>query len=195
MKDILKNNKEFRSKLKMKDVPIYNYFNGNTLLIENIVNDFSNYIYTVIRNSNLKVSDEDIEELVSDVVFTIWKNQDKLDINRKITPYIAGITNNLVKKKYRDTKVFDNIEDYKNNLIEDSNIELQFIENERNKGIMKQLDKLKKEDKTIFILYYFNEKSINDIANELNMTESKVKSKLFRTRKKLKKYLKEKEGV
>jgi len=181
--------------LKMKDVPIYNYFNGNTLLIENIVNDFSNYIYTVIRNSNLKVSDEDIEELISDVVFTIWKNQDKLDINRKITPYIAGITNNLVKKKYRDTKVFDNIEDYENNLIEDSNIELQFIENERNKGIMKQLDKLKKEDKTIFILYYFNEKSVNDIANELNMTESKVKSKLFRTRKKLKKYLKEKKGV
>ena len=181
--------------MKMKDVPIYNYFNGNTLLIENIVNDFSNYIYTVIRNSNLKVSDEDIEELVSDVVFTIWKNQGKLDINRKITPYIAGITNNLVKKKYRDTKVFDNIEDYENNLIEDSNIELQFIENERNKGIMKQLDKLKKEDKTIFILYYFNEKSINDIANELNMTESKVKYKLFRTRKKLKKYLKEQEGV
>ena len=179
----------------MKDVPIYNYFNGNTLLIENIVNDFSNYIYTVIRNSNLNVSDEDIEELVSDVVFTIWKNQDKLDINRKITPYIAGITNNLVKKKYRDTKVFDNIEDYDNYLIEDSNIEIQFIENERNKGIMKQLDKLKKEDKTIFILYYFNEKSINDIANELNMTESKVKSKLFRTRKKLKKYLKEEGGV
>ena len=179
----------------MKDVPIYNYFNGNTLLIENIVNDFSNYIYTVIRKSNLKISDEDIEELVSDVVFAIWKNQDKLDINRKITPYIAGITNNLVKKKYRDTKVFDNIEDYENNLIEDSNIELQFIENERNKGIMNQLDKLKKEDKTIFILYYFNEKSINDIANELNMTESKVKSKLFRTRKKLKKYLKENEGV
>ena len=104
--------------MKMKDVPIYNYFNGNTLLIENIVNDFSNYIYTVIRNSNLKVSDEDIEELISDVVFTIWKNQDKLDINRKITPYIAGITKNLVKKKYWDTKVFDNIEDYENNLKE-----------------------------------------------------------------------------
>ena len=79
-------------------------------------------------------------------------------------------------------------------MIEDINIELQFIENERNKYIMKHLDKLKKEDKTIFILYYFNEKNINDIAIELNMSESKVKSKLFRTRNKLKKYLKEQEG-
>lgn len=181
--------------MKMKDVQIYNYFSGNKLLIENVVNDFSNYIYTIIRNSNIKISDEDIEELVSDVIFALWKNQDKLDINKKITPYIAGITNNLIKKKYRDTKVFDNIEDYENNLIEDSNIELQFIENEFNEDIIKQLDKLKKEDKDIFILYYFNEKNIKDIANELNMSESKVKSKLFRTRKKFKKYLKEREGV
>ena len=181
--------------MKIKDVQIYNYFSGNKLLIENVVDDFSNYIYTIIRNSNLKISDEDIEELVSDVIFALWKNQDKLDINKKITPYIAGITNNLIKKKYRDTKVFDNIEDYENNLIEDSNIELQFIENEFNEDIIKQLDKLKKEDKDIFILYYFNEKNIKDIANELNMSESKVKSKLFRTRKKFKKYLKEREGV
>ena len=81
--------------------------------------------------------------------------------------------------------------DYENTLIENENIELCFIKNERNETIIKQLNKLKKEDKTIFILYYFNEKSINDISNVMNMSESKVKSKLFRTRKKLKKYLKE----
>ena len=55
----------------MKDAQIYNYFNNNTLLIEEIVNDFSNYIYTIIRNSNLKITDEDIEELIGDVIFTI----------------------------------------------------------------------------------------------------------------------------
>ena len=179
----------------MKDVPIYKYLNGNKLLIENIVNDYSNYIYTIIRNYNFSISDEDIEELISDVVFIIWKNQNKLDINRKIAPYIVGITKNLLKKRYRDKKVFDNIEDYENNLIADSNIELQIIENENNKNLMKSLDKLKKEDKSVFILYYFNENCINDIANELNMSESKVKSKLFRTRKKLKKLLIEREEV
>ena len=53
----------------MKDSKIHNYFNGNKLLVENIVNDFSNYIYAIIRNSNLRILDEDIEELVSDVFF------------------------------------------------------------------------------------------------------------------------------
>ena len=177
--------------MKMKDSKIHNYFNENKLLVENIVNDFSNYVYAIIRNSSLRIPDEDIEELVSDVFFTIWRNKDKLDYNKKILPYIAGITKNLIKKKYRDMKVFDNISDYENTLIENENIELAFIKNERNETIIKQLDKLKKEDKTIFILYYFNEKSINDISNVMNMSESKVKSKLFRTRKKLKKYLKE----
>ena len=68
----------------MKDSKIHNYFNGNKLLVENIVNDFSNYIYAIIRNSNLRILDEDIEELVSDVFFTIWRNKDKLDLNKKI---------------------------------------------------------------------------------------------------------------
>ena len=177
--------------MEMKDSKIYNYFNGKRLLVENIVNDFSNYIYTIIRKSNLNVSDEDIEELISDVFLAIWRNKDKLDINKEILPYIAGITKNLIKKKYRDIKMFDNITDYENNLIENENIELALIKNERNKEIITQLNKFKDEDRKIFILYYFNEKNINDISNEMNMSESKVKSKLFRIRKKLKKYLKE----
>ena len=177
--------------MKMNNSKIHSYFNGNQLLVENIVSDFSNYIYTIVRNSNLQLLDEDIEELVSDVVFTIWKNQNKLDINKEISPYIAGITKNLIKKKYRDIKNFENIEEYDNSLIMDDDIELQIIKSECNENISEQLDKLKKDDKKIFILYYFNEKNICDIANEMNMSESKVKSKLFRIRKKLKKYLKE----
>ena len=177
--------------MNMKDLKIYNYFNGNKLLVEKIVNDFSNYIYAIIRNSNLALLDEDIEEVVSDVVLAIWRNKDKLDLNKDILPYIAGVTKNLIKKKYRDTKIFENIADYEDTLIEKDNIELDFIQYERNESIIKQLDKLKKEDKTIFILYYYNEENIKDIANEMNMSESKVKSKLFRVRKKLKKYLKE----
>ena len=177
--------------MKMNNSKIHSYFNGNKLLVENIVSDFSNYIYTIVRNSNLQLLDEDIEELVSDVVFTIWKNQNKLDINKEISPYIAGITKNLIKKKYRDIKSFENIEDYDNSLIMDYDMELHIIKSECNEKILKQLDKLKKDDKTVFILYYFNEKNICDIANEMNMSESKVKSKLFRIRKKLKKYLKD----
>ena len=189
MKDIFKN-KEFRSKLEKKNRKISSYIEHNNLLIENIMKDFSNYIYTIVRKSyyTISLSDEDIEEIVVDVLFTIWKNQEKLDINQKMSSYIAGITRNLIKKKYRYVKINDNIDDYEGQLIDFDSIELQYTKKET---MLKYVEYLKDEDKKIFIDYYYNEKSIKDISKEINMTESKIKSKLFRIRKKLKKILKE----
>ena len=48
------------------------------------------------------------------------------------------------------------------------------------------LGKMKKEDKEIFLLYYYNSRSIKEISEILNISISKVKTKLFRIRKKLK---------
>ena len=59
-----------------------------------------------------KYSFEDIEEIISDTYVTLWNNTEKLDINKKISSYLFGITKNLIKKKYRKIKsnslVFDN---------------------------------------------------------------------------------------
>ena len=56
---------------------------------------------------------------------------------------------------------------------------------------MNELEKMKKIDKEIFLLYYFDEKKIKEIANIYQITETRVKSKLFRVRKKIKKKIKE----
>ena len=50
------------------------------------------------------------------------------------------------------------------------------------------------ENRTIFIRRYWYLKSISEIGDQLGISESKVKSSLFRTRNKLKIYL-EKEGI
>ena len=49
----------------------------------------------IIKNSVYLFDNEDIEEIASDVFLVIWKNKEKLDINKEIAPYIAGTT-----KKY-----------------------------------------------------------------------------------------------
>ena len=56
--------------------------------------------------------------------------------------------------------------------------------------LTKELEKIKQEDKEIFIEYYYDDKNIKEISKKFNMTESKVKSKLFRVRKRLNKILK-----
>ena len=175
--------------MEVKNRKIYNYMSNNILNMEDIMNDYTNYIYTIIRNSYINLQNEDVEEIVLDVFLTIWNNQNKLDINKKLSSYIVGITRNLIKKKYRKYITNDNIEDYENQLIDLTNIELIFSENEKQKVILNELEKMKNEDKEIFIQYYYGERKINEIAKMFNISESKVKSKLFRIRKKLKKVL------
>ena len=175
--------------MEVKNRKIYNYISNNILKIEDIMNDYTNYIYTIIRNSYVNLPDEDVEEIVLDVFLTIWNNQSKLDINKKLSSYIVGITRNLIKKKYRNYITNDNIEDYEDQLVDLTNIELIISENEKQKVILGELEKMKNEDKEVFIQYYYEERNIKEISKMFNISESKVKSKLFRIRKKLKKVL------
>ena len=163
LKDVLK--KEFRSKLKLEDRKIHTYIENDNLQMEMIIEDYSNYVKTIIRNSYINLSNEDVEEVVIDVFLTLWRNQDKLDINKSMSSYIE-------------------------NLVEVSNMEVILSHNEKRNIITEELKKVKKEDSEIFIEYYYDDRSVKEISKIFNMSESKIKSKLFRVRKRLKKALK-----
>ena len=91
------------------------YKSNKDLEIEKIINEYSGYVYTIIINMSKGIlSDEDVEEIISDVFFILWKNRDKLDDEKKLSSYIAGIIRNLVKEKYRKLKSNLNISDYEN---------------------------------------------------------------------------------
>ncbi len=188
LKDVLK--KEFRSKLKLEDRKIHTYIENDNLQMEMIIEDYSNYVKTIIRNSYINLSNEDVEEVVIDVFLTLWRNQDKLDINKSMSSYISGVTKNLIKYKYRQSKENLNIEEYEENLVEVSNMEVILSHNEKRNIITEELKKVKKEDSEIFIEYYYDDRSVKEISKIFNMSESKIKSKLFRVRKRLKKALK-----
>ena len=78
-------------------INIDSYFKDDVLQIEILMNDYTNYILTIIRNFNINLSEEDIEEIMLDVFLTIWNNQEKLIRECNMSPYIAGITKNLIK--------------------------------------------------------------------------------------------------
>lgn len=145
---------------------IKQYIYNNRLNIEKVMNDFTPYIYTIISNKNSNLRDEDIEELISDVF--------------------------LFKKiKYLENVI--DISDYENNLCEIENIEMKTENNEKNNLIMIEINNMKQEDKEIFTSYYYYSKTMKEIAEQLKIKEEKVKSRLFRIRRKLKKSL-EKRG-
>ena len=155
--------------------------------LEKIVNKYTNYLYTTVTNMSYgNLSSEDIEEIISDVFFIFWKNKEKFDTSKKLNLYLAGIAKNLIKTKYRKIHINSNIEDYESILIDNYDISYNYEQIEKTRIIEDSLNCMQKEDKDMFVLYYYFSKSIKEIANELNCSEFKIKSKLFRIRKKIK---------
>lgn len=96
---------------------IKNYIKNNELDLEKIINEYSSYTATVINNmAKDNLNKEDKEEIISEVFFILWKNKKKLDYNKALSSYIAGITRNVVKEYLRTIKVNCNISEYENNL-------------------------------------------------------------------------------
>lgn len=171
-----------------KDKEIKQYIKNNELDLEKIINEYSSYIDTIINNmACANLSNEDKEEIISEVFFILWKNKHKLDINKNLSSYIAGITRNLVKEYLRKIKIDVDISDYENSLYSYDKIDFFDTEIQEIRNIEKKLENMKEIDKTIFLDFYYSSKSIKDIAKEQKMSEFSVKQRLYRIRNKIKK--------
>ena len=174
-----------------KDKEIKRYIKNNELDLEKIINEYSSYIATIINNmASTNLSNEDKEEIVSEVFFILWKNKHKLDVNKNLSSYIAGVTRNLVKEYLRKIKIDVDISDYENNLYSYDKIDFLDTEIQEIRNIEKKLETMKEIDKTIFLDFYYSSKSIKDIAIEHNISEFSVKQRLYRIRNKIKKEVK-----
>lgn len=172
---------------------IKDYKINEKLDIEKIYDDFYGYVYTITVNiAKNYLRDEDIEEVISDTFLVLWKNKGKLENSKKIKPYIAGITKNLIKEKARKNKIHLDISDYENKL--ESTIDLIEEEREEISELKTMINKLKKQDRNILELYYYQSMKIKEIANYLKVSEFTVKQRLYRIRKQIKKEMEKKGG-
>ena len=178
---------------------IKNFMQNKIVDIEKLMKQYYPYVYKIIENSkNGNISNEDMEEMISDVFLAVWKNCHKLEKNLiELKPYIAGITKNIIKNHYRKSKLEYSITDYEEVLADTENLEVWIEEYEQNRVILNTLKELKKEEYQIFILFYYESKKIKEIAKKLEISESKVKIILYRLRKRIKRELKKKgyEGI
>lgn len=167
---------------------IEDYYRNNEIDIDQIIEDFTPYITTIInKGTNNSISFEDKEEIFSDTFFILWKNRNRLNINISLNSYLAGITRNLIKEKYRKLKIVYDIGDFENDILNSVNM----YENDRELilDIEQKIKGLKNIDIEIVNLFYYSSISIKDIAIKLNISELNVKTRLHRIRKKIKKEL------
>lgn len=173
-----------------KNEVIKDYVGKNGLNIEQLIDQYYGYVYIIAKNAkSINLSNEDIEEIISDTFFAIWKNSVKLEPNMPIKPYLAGIIKNVMKNKYRKIQINDPIDNYENTIIDITDYEKIAEENEQTKIIQNTLASMKPEEYEIFIMFYYEAKQIKEIASKMKFSESKVKVTLHRIRKQIQKNL------
>ena len=165
------------------------YYIDNEIDIDQIIEDFTPYITTIINNGtvNSNISFEDKEEIFSDTFFILWKNRNRLNINVSLNSYLAGITRNLIKEKYRKLKIVYDISDFENDIL--NSVNMYESDRELIFDVEQKMKELKDIDIEIVNLFYYSSMSVKDVAKKLNISELNVKTRLHRIRKKIKKEL------
>lgn len=150
---------------------------------------------------NILQNNEDAEECVNDTYHKAW---DAIPPQRpsNFRAFLGRITRNLSLNKYKEQRTRkrggDNIALIYSELEEcipsGSNVEKEYESNLVISAINSFLLSLDKESRIVFVRRYWYADPIQAIAARFQMSESKVKSMLFRTRKRLRTHL-ENEGV
>ncbi|MFR8233946.1 MAG: RNA polymerase sigma factor [Clostridia bacterium] len=162
---------------------------------EKIYNDTYNRTlkYIVVKCNNI----EDVNDIMQDTYLELLNKikRNKLEKVENIENYILGIASNIIKRHYTKKKK-ENIISYDD---EENSVELLISDDfdlEENIITKENVDKIWSYIKgkeliiiKIFYLYYGLGLKISEIAQELEIGESNIKNKIYRTLKELKKYL------
>ena len=156
---------------------------------------YSNYCRAIAFN--ILQDNEDADECVNDTFLRAWNAIPPTRPNR-LSTYLGKITRNLSFNRYEKQKASKRgggIEEIALSELEECvpssmNVEQTIDERILTETINRFLSELPEQQRIVFVRRYWYLYSIAEIANDFNITESKVKSILFRARKKLKIYLK-----
>lgn len=161
---------------------------GDDKALELLMDKYGSYVYRVIANVLLNAgSASDAEELTSDTFYAVWTHAGSIDA-RNLKSYLAVTARNKAKsflRKHRELPMdLDTIPLSNGISLEDHAVEKEL------KQLLKQaIDKMRPQDRDIFLRYYYYMQTTSQISQLLNIPHSTVRSRLMRGRKKLQKIL------
>jgi len=147
---------------------------------------YSDKIYQSCRRFYLE--HEDSEEVVQDVFLKIWEVRERINPSKSFQAYLLKITRNIVFKKLQKKVMKVTIDKY----INDYTLAENSIENYTNfqdttNLVNEIINKLPPQKQRIFLLNRYEDKSIEDIANELGLSKRTVESHIYQARTLIKK--------
>ncbi len=160
---------------------------GDTNAFAYLINKYKNMAYTL--SIKIVKNHEDAEEVAQDSFLKAYEKLDSFKGNSKFSTWLYTIVyrnsiTKIRKKKVATTDIDDYVID---NYSEGSEFpQIEAIKNgEQQKYVKAAIDRLPEKDALLITLFYMNESSIEEIEQITNLTQSNIKVKLFRARKKL----------
>ena len=173
------------------------YFDRNERAIKETDRKYGKLCFQVAKN--LLWNREDSEECVNDTYLALW-NQIPPTRPNNFTAFICKITRNLSLKRLEISNAMKRSADAVISLSEieatmpDNHIAPDIEDEELGKLISAFLWSEKELDRNVFLRKYWFFDTISDIAERYSLNENNVKSMLFRTRNRLREFLR-KEGI
>ncbi len=174
------------------------YFQRDERAIEETRAVYGAFLYRIAKN--ILLIHEDSEECVADTYVAAW-NRMPPDRPAILSAFLSKITRRIsidrlryrtaLKRTAEQTLSFDELEEV---VAGGSEVYEQIEAEELSKKITYFLLLENEDNRRAFLLRYFYCESIKEISGMLHLSESKVKSMLYQTRQRLKRYLR-KEGV
>ena len=169
-------------------VHIRNVLSGDSQDFEEIVIAYQSMVFTICLNvlNNRELA----EEAAQDVFIKVFKKLGSFEERSSFKTWVYRIAYRTAidyqRKKRLLTTTIDNDERPMRLAAPQISSHEALERDDREKMLERAIRKLDEEDSLIISLYYYEEKSIKEVGSVLEMTESNVKIRLFRARKKLK---------
>jgi RNA polymerase sigma-70 factor (ECF subfamily) len=175
------------------------YFSRSENAIAETRRKYEDYIVAI--SENILQNRQDAEECVNDAYAHVWNSippQNPLCFRA----FLGSITRNLsldcYKKRNTQKRSGNNnallLSELEECIPSPANVEREFDDSEIAKYISEFLHGQTEQNRALFVRRYWHCDSVKQISKRLGLSESKIKSSLFRLRNSLKVYL-EKEGV
>ena len=161
--------------------------------LKDIINNHGAVVRSIIK----RITNEQNEDLEQEVYTRVWKNSDKYREKGTFNAWIRTISANLSKDylKSSQKKLSDNStgDETVLSLVKDGRVSPEdlLLQKERQKMVSEAINKLKPKFKEVIMLYEIENKTYEEISQQLKCPIGTVKSRLYNAKKELAEMLKE----
>lgn len=154
---------------------------------EMMIDKYTPYITTIVYNMCSHVlTKSDMEEIVADVFFKIWKNRNNIKGDSLKGLIIKTSRNSCLDAFKKNKQEFLPLNDDVIQQVTRNNIHHISEQNEQMEIVMEIVKNFNQPDQEIFTRFYYFGEKLNNISSFMNINISTVKTKLRRCKEKLK---------